>query len=409
MSENTMNNEPGKTKRRLRFHEHSAKSDIKYQGPISYQGFQVLGWLCIVMGVVIVMMKLSIKVNPDMHARFDKIGDILSYIPPMSLPFLLIANFSKILNNEEGYKKQILRNGLASAGIFLLFNLFFYRYIIGSLKLLTVEPNQVMPMVTDMMYLSTHYGFMAFNIFIDLFLCTMFMFFLNYRPTKFFTGGKLYLFRAFSILPIAYEIASILLKFRCAEMKIELPVWTFPLLTVKPPMTFFVFVLMALFIKFREWRYCRHGRTHEDYEAFLKTNRNSLHFSVFLTVMLAIAAIADYSIMLAMVIKQAGSLDALTKIVDNAQEFYPNAVAIGFGKSWPLILVAPLMLLYSYTRRPKYEQYGILIPAVAIVMIVLVVIQGAFQILNIAKIPRINYLEIKKNIMEFIQTWMPTE
>ena len=409
MSENTINNEPVESKRRMRFHEHSAKNDIKYQGPISYQGFQVLGWLCIVMGVVLVMMKLSIKVNPEMHARFDKLGNILSYIPPMSLPFLLIANFSKILNNEEGYKKQILRNGLASAGIFLLFNLFFYRYIIGSLKLLTVEPNQVMPMVTDMMYLSTHYGFMAFNIFIDLFLCTMFMFFLNYRPTKFFTGGKLYLFRAFSILPIAYEIASIVLKFRCAEMKIQLPVWTFPLLTVKPPMTFFVFVLMALFIKFREWRYCRHGRTHEDYEAFLKTNRNSLHFSIFLTVMLAIAAIADYAIMLVMVIKQAGSLDALTKIIDNAQEFYPNAVAIGFGKSWPLILVAPLMLLYSYTRRPKYEQYGILIPAVAIVMIVLVVIQGAFQILNIAKIPRINYLEIKKNILEFIQTWMPTE
>ena len=42
-------------------------------------------------------------------------------------------------------------------------------------------------------------------------------------------------------------------------------------------------------------------------------------------------------------------------------------------------------------------------------MIVLVVIQGAFQILNIAKIPRINYLEIKKNILEFIEMWMPME
>ena len=409
MSESTIQNEATKPRRRFKFHEHGAHNDIKYRGPISYFGFQVLGWLCIVMGVVIVMMKLSIKVNPDMNARFESIGNILSYLPPMSLPFLLIANFSKILNNEEGYKKQIMRNGLAMAGIFLLFNLFFYRYIVGSLKLLTVEPNQVMPMVTDMMYLATHYGFLAFNIFVDLFLCTMFMFFLNYRPTKFFTGGKLYLFRAFAILPIAYEIASLALKAACAEMKIELPVWTFPLLTVKPPMTFFVFVLMSLFIKFRELRYCRHGRTHEDYEAFLKTNRNSLHFSIFLTVILIIAGIADLIILLLMAVKQAGSVEALEKIIDTAQEFYPIADAIGFGRSWPLILVAPIMLLYSYTRKPKFPQFSILIPVVSIVLIVFVVIQGGFQILNVAKITRINYLEIRKNIMETVQLLMAME
>jgi hypothetical protein len=235
------------------------------------------------------------------------------------------------------------------------------------------------------------------------------MFFLNYRPTKFFTGGKLYLFRAFAILPIAYEVASILLKVACAEMRIELPVWTFPLLTVKPPMTFFVFVLMALFIKYRELRYCRHGRTHEDYEAFLKTNRNSLHFSIFLTVMLALAAIADFAIMLLMMVKQAGSVEALDSILNNAQEFYPTAVAVGFGKSWPLLLVAPIMLLYSYTRKPKYEQYGMLIPVVAIVLIVFVVIQGGYQILKVANLPRINYLEIRQTIAEAIQSLMATE
>ena len=132
--------------------------------------------------------------------------------------------------------KRAIKSSLCATawlGIFVLFNALFYRYIVGSLKLITVEANQVMTLVIDMMYLATHYGFIACNIFIDLFLCTLFMFFLNYRPTKFFTGGKLYLFRAFAILPIAYEVACILLKAACAEMRIELPVWTFPLLTVK--------------------------------------------------------------------------------------------------------------------------------------------------------------------------------
>ena len=65
MSEEATKNETMETRKRRKFHEHGAHNDIKYRGPISYQGFQVLGWLCIVMGVVVVMMKLSIKVNPN--------------------------------------------------------------------------------------------------------------------------------------------------------------------------------------------------------------------------------------------------------------------------------------------------------------------------------------------------------
>ena len=409
MSEEAIKNETTGTKKHSKFSEHGEHNDIRYRGPLSYQGFQVLGWLCIVMGIVLVMMKLSIKVNPDMGARFDSIGNFLSYIPPLSLPFLLIANFSRILNNEEGYKKQLMRNGLATLGIFVGFNAFFYRYIVGSVAKLCVQPDQAMPMLVDMVLLTTHNGFMAFNIFIDLFLCTLFMFFMNYRPKKFFTGGKLYLFRAFAILPIAYEVASILLKAACADMRIVLPIWSFPLLTVKPPMTFFVFVLMALFIKFREMRYRRHCKSHADYMAFLKTNRNSLHFSIFLTVMLAIAAVADFAIMLLMMVKQAGSVEALDRIMTNAEAFYPTAIAIGFGKSWPLLLVAPIMMLYSYTRKPKFEKFGMLIPVVAIVLIVFVVIQGGYQILSVANIPRIDYMEIREAIAEGLRAVMELE
>ena len=86
MSENAINNKAMNTGKRKRFHEHGAQNDIKYRGPISDFGFQVLGWLCIVTGIAIVMMKLSIKVNPDMNARFETLVGILEYIPPMSLP-----------------------------------------------------------------------------------------------------------------------------------------------------------------------------------------------------------------------------------------------------------------------------------------------------------------------------------
>ena len=42
-----------------------------------------------------------------------------------------------------------------------------------------------------------------------------------------------------------------------------------------------LFVVLAVFIKTRELRFRRRGGTHEEYQQFLLTNRNSLHFSAF--------------------------------------------------------------------------------------------------------------------------------
>ena len=116
-----MSKEQSKRSRRRfkRLHERGLHDDIRYRGPISYQGFMALGWLCIVMSVVIIMMKLGVKVNPQKMSGLQKTGEILGYLPALSVPFMLIANFSRLLNNEEGYKAQIMRNGLATAGIFV--------------------------------------------------------------------------------------------------------------------------------------------------------------------------------------------------------------------------------------------------------------------------------------------------
>ena len=259
-----------------------------------------------------------------------------------------------------------------------------------------------MPMVMDLVTMFTHYGFLCFNLFIDLFLCTLFMFFLNYRPRRVFGGKWIILFRLLAILPVGYEVGSILIKAACADGRVVLPVWSFPLLTVKPPMTFFVFVLMVFFLKFRELRYCRHGNTHEDYEAFLRTKRNSLHFSIFLAVMLVIAGIVDAIVMLYMMIKQAGSVEALEKLMETADDYYPIAVAVGFGKSIPLIFIAPLMLLYSYTRRPRFDKVTTLIPVVGIALIGIIIIQGGYQVLCVANLPRINYAEVKQTLQEVV-------
>ena len=97
--------------RRRKLHEISLKDDIRYRGPLSYQGFQILGWLCIVLLFEAVLLKIGAKLDKPSAERYTSLSTTLWTISTMSLPFLLVANYAKILDNAEGYKKQLLRNG----------------------------------------------------------------------------------------------------------------------------------------------------------------------------------------------------------------------------------------------------------------------------------------------------------
>ena len=378
-------------KKRVKLHEQGTHNDIKYSGPLSYQSFQILGWSCIVITVIMALMKIAVKLNPDDTQRFVNVYEIISYIAEMSLPFLLMANFARILNNTDGFRKQLLRNGGATAAIFLVFMIFFNRYVVGTVGLLLQDSKEAYPLVMTSFYGVNPRGFFAFNIFVDLFLCTLVMYFMNARPTKIFTGKKIYIFRAFTLLPIAYEVVSIILKGKSAAGSILLPSWVFPLLTVKPPMTFLVFVFLAVHIKTRELRYCRHGKTHEEYQEFLKTNRNSWHFSVYAAIVLFIAGMLDLIIAIFLLAGQAGSSEALDAMMASEKAFKNTiAISIGFGKSICLMFFAPIVLLFNYTKIPKNKIVGLLIPVAGILLIALIGVQGIYQLVSIAPIPKMD-------------------
>ena len=369
--------------KRRKLHEVRLDEDIRYRGPLSYQVFQAFGWLCISLSVMVIMLNIGAKIDPASAASMTTWRMVLSYVSSLSLPFLLIANFSKILDNAEGYRKQLIRNGGAAAAIILVAYIFFSRYVAGSIGRFVTDPEEVVPVLTENFRKLEQNGFIAFNLFIDLFLCTLFMFFLNARPRRILTGKKMYILRALAVLPVAYEVTSMVLKGQAAAGKITLPLWSFPLLTVKPPMTFVVFMVLAIYIKTRELRFCRHGRTHEEYLEFLRTNRNSWHFARFLCIILIAAAVLDIVILSVMTAVAADAAGALNEIDSKYTEFMTVGVAMGFGESVPLLFVAPIVLLYSYTRRPKSKMISMLIPVVGIVLMMLMVIEGIYQAIGI--------------------------
>ena len=386
-------------RKRRKLHEVSINEDIRYRGPLSYQHFQMLGWLCIVLSVVLLMIKLGCKLDEGLVNSTAGVQNVLEYVTSLSLPFLLIANFSKILNNAEGFKKQLILNGTAALAIFAVSAGFFSRYVVGAIGKLFSDPEDILSFMTEQFRTANQSGFIAFNLFIDLFLCTLFMYFLNARPKRVLTGKKVLLLRVLALLPLAWEIASWIIKWKSAQGSITLPFWAFPLLTVKPPLTFIVFIILALHMKTRELRFRRHGRSHEEYLAFLQTKRNSLHFSVYLAVVLVFAALADFIILLILMRQQAGSLETLVNNMEaRFMEFSRAAIAVGFGESIPLLFVAPVMLLYSYTRVPKNKMISTLIPVAGIVLIILVILEGIYQGLGFLPFERFNLVEMMQQI-----------
>lgn len=364
-----------KKKKRIRYYE-EGKKDIRYRGPLSYRAFKILGWLCIIIAQVVVLMNMDMRLDPYAVVIFDRPATILNSISTLSVPFLLMANFALILNASEGYHRQIIRYFLTFSGVAALSILLYLRYIIGAAEVLLGDRAMAKTLLESMIVELLPTGYWAFNLFVDLFLCAVLMYFLNYRPKHVFTGKKVIVFRMFSLLPIGYELVTLILKILAIEKKITLPMLLFPFLPVKPPITFIVFLIMAFFIKFRERRFLRHGRSHEEYQAFLKTNRNSLHFSTFSAVLLAVAGTVDVIAAVVMVfyfmIKDPSLMQDFSQTID-------KVYMLGFGRSATLLLISPLMLLFSYTRTHKNRLLDSFIPIISIVIIVLVYLEGFFQ------------------------------
>ena len=359
--------------------KYDTENDIRYRGPLSYRSFKILGWICIALSQVAMLLTLEARLDPGMADALRTPTMVLKLLSNLALPFLLIANFALILNAGEGYGKQLARFGGIALAVVAGSVALFQRYIVGSVTVFMESRQEAVAFLSDMFHMPSGAGYLSYNLFIDLFLCTLLMFFLNYRPKRLFTGKLLGVFRAFAVLPVVYEIASITLKILAVEGKVALPLIVFPLLTVKPPMTFLVFVVLAFFIKNRERVFRKNGRTHADYQAFLKTNRNSLQFSSFTAIILAAAGILD---IVAFFVVSAILSQHTPEGAELAEDFYLSHLnALGLGDSVLLLLLSPLMLLFSYTRTHKNKTLDTFIPFAGIALIVLVYIEGGYQFL----------------------------
>ncbi len=391
MSGSRKNAVSAKMKDRVRLHEASVHNDISFRGPLNYRLFQILGWICIVIAQIVIMMSLGSHFG-TFEDGLSGSKPFLSDVSHLTLPFLLIANFTLIMNGQRSFRALLLKNFFAMAGLFTAYALLLGHFITGALTLFSDDPSQVTPTLFMVLRYAAANGFYCFNIFVDLFLCTLVMYFLNARPKRFFAGKGILLFRSFTVIPVIYECVCMVIKIRTAQDRLVLSPYLYALLTVKPPMTFLLFIVLAVFIKTRELRFLRSGRTGKEYCAFLGTNRNSLNFSVFLACMLAVISAVDQA---------AVSLLSETGTVSGLQPVYR---ALGFGDSRWLFLLIPLVLLFSYTREPKRVRWNAAIPLTGFVLIILVYLQGTLQILHLVDLPKVHLNNYTPLIFTYLNT-----
>ena len=224
---------------------------------------------------------------------------------------------------------------------------------------------------------------LTFNIFLDLFLCTLTLYFMNYRPRKHFAGKKIYIFRMFTVFPILCDTACIVLKILASNKAVIIPAAAYPLLTTKPPLTFAMFFVMMLFIKYRERSFLKHGKTHEEYREFLKTNTNSFQFSLFMAGIIVVFGVIDaiiYPVLILIHLRSSGITGSISSEQFNAAGHIVESW--GFGGTVEMILLAPIMLLFSYTRSHKNPLIDTAIPIVSVICIVFVYIESALDIVR---------------------------
>ncbi len=379
MSDITFHEEKKKRRRKRRINEITPENDIRFRGPLSYRHLRILGWLAIAVLVACFFINLAVRYNPALQGHYGRTLMVLDTISSLAVPLFLLANFAVILNAQGGYKRLIIQYGAIVAVIFVAFLLIYFRYYMGLMEVWVGDEAEIQAVSAEM----TKSNVLACNLFLDLLLCTLLMYFLNGRPKRFFAGKKMIIFRLFALLPIIYEAVCIAVKLMSAQGKLEIPVWCYPLLTTKPPVTFLVFVVLALFLKLRERKFLRYGGTYEEYQAFLKTNVNSLQFSGFTAIVMVIAAILDFVILIVLLIGL--NYDVIISEAANTNAVLEaSLLAIngktGFGDAVGLIMLAPILPFFSYTKTHKNGLVDLAIPALGVVLTVLVGLECSYQV-----------------------------
>ncbi len=353
--------------------------DIKYQGPLSYRMIRIIGWLFFALGTSYIVFQFGAKIYPKSANVFDSLGVAASFINVLGLPCFLVANLGQIFEHKTDYKKMVIKYVILMLGLYIIINAFIFHYVAYTIMRLNAISYVEALFKVDDFFASLGMTMGNINVFVDLFLFTLMYFFLMYNPVKRFKGKKIYIFRSFIIFPILYELACIIIKYQAAVGNIYLPFYFATLMTSKTPIIFLAFLTVLFLFKWRQFKYYKYGGLEKDYERFMKTNKSSFVFSLTICLTFIAFVLIDFLVTIFITIYKCIDLNMFD--IDAITYGMSVAGALGFGLSFPFLIVAPMFLLFSYTRQHKNKVIDILIPIGGAAFTFFILFEGFYEVL----------------------------
>ena len=397
INENNESFEKPKKEKYLRLKYRTKENDIRYKGPLSYRSLRMLGWFFLSFAPISMLLGFMVIFDPYNAQSYTDAQGILGLFSPLPLALFMLANFGIILRNRKNFKYLFIFYGGVMAMMYIVANLIVLHYVYGLLRTINSGVSfQAVALLVGMFLSKLGTSGYMFNLFVDLFLCVLTVYFMFYVPkNKVFAGKKVIFFRMMVIIPVAYEVASLVLKHYALIGEIIIPSYFFFLLTSKPPLTFAAFFIITLIVKIREYTFLKkYDFNYELLEEHNSTNAHSLRTSISIAIVFNIIFYID---IIALIIycgvqymRLGGTQEALQTALNLGQ-------GIGLGGSVSLGFIAPLALLYSYTRVHKSKKIDSFLPFIGIAFIIFVFIEGMYLGLRFA-IP-----EWKKTIAQWLE------
>ena len=365
----------------VRLKDRTLANDIKYKAPLSYRYLRIIGWFFLIVAQIGMMAKINIKFVPSSVSQIGWVADLGDMFMSLPLPLFLLANFAAIFQKKDNWKKLLMFYGGVALLLYIVANAVVIHYGYGFVNAFAQTDFMEMAKTFGLILFSLGHTGLVLNIFIDLFLCSLVFFFMNYTP-KNLEGKKVYLFRALVVLPIMYEIASILIKYYVAIGAMPIPFFAFFLLTSKPPFMFIAFIVLVVAMKIREYKALQKRKGEEFYEEHIKTNAHSLRFSIIIAIVFFVAGLLDLITNLMISIGLAIKFSVLDPEQEQVAIQAASAIteSMGFGNASILMLIAPIALLFSYTKTHANTKIDSFIPIIGVALIIFVYIEGMFQI-----------------------------
>ena len=343
----------GKVKRRYKLiSKMLGPNDIKYCGPLSYRYLRIIAWIALAISQYCLVLGIGVSKFGTTIGYPEWIYNTLALIGSLSIPFFLLASFSVILSRNRTYKSLVIFYGVAYLGVALGLIFVYDRYIGSIIKHLSGSKESAKNVVLMLFNKKAD-----FNVFGDLFILTLFNFFLNYELKNTCSKKKVVLFRLLCVVPILFALASYIVTVLAKFSFFELPFEVYPFLTTKSPLIYLVFICMSLWIKNRERIYVKLGATQQEYNMFLRTNKNSLAFSIHVCLLFFIVALFDILLV----------------------SFIPNSSNYNLGQTTGLLIAIPFILLFSYNKSHKGKEMDLLVPFIGVVLIILAYAEAIYE------------------------------